>query len=101
MSRAARAMLPRAAAAGVPPRRREFYCQRNPVQALADLDDRWHMHGLQREIRIGLLRARDEEFDGTGTQRNCQLALVPDRYRKPADAINVLFRNLERFLAGG
>ena len=22
-------------------------------------------------------------------------------YRKPADAINVLFRNLERFLAGG
>ena len=57
------------------------------------------MHGLQREIRIGLLRARDEEFDGTGTQRNCQL--VVDRYRKPADAINVLFRNLERFLASG
>src|SRR5205085_11221756 len=81
------------------PRRREFYCQRNPVQALADLDDRWHMHGRQREIRIDLLRARDEEFDGTGTRRNCQL--VVDRYRMPADAINVLFRNLERFLAGG
>ena len=57
------------------------------------------MHGRQREIRIGPLCARDKEFDGTGTRRNCRL--VVDRYRKPADAINVLFRRLERFLAGG
>ena len=81
------------------PRRRKFYCQRNPVQALAYLDDRRHMGGRQREVWIGLLCARDEEFDGTGTRRNGQL--IVDRYRKPADAINVLFRNLERFLAGG
>ena len=55
--------------------------------------------GVSAKFRIGPLCARDKEFDGTGTRRNCQL--VVDRYRKPADAINVLFRRLERFLTGG